>query len=274
MGRSLGYFDSEELDRPELNKCPECECYFASEECPLCGKLCPEAFRAGNRAPVKKKKHKNSTGRVQFIPWYYTWWFILIMVFVMPVVGIILFFTSPYSKAWKIVGVIAGLLYFVFVYMGVGWMLIDMMLSEDLVNDDISREAYMENCEPSDVKTFYYQSGREDAYVEMTVRVKSVLLDLWDEDDAAVYYVCVDPANEDVSIFVRHCLVEEGDLFWKGDLLHVYGEGAGMATIFLGEYDESMTKPCLHMAYAEAVESDETAETDETFDAAETAAAE
>ena len=68
MGRSLGYFDSEELDRPELNKCPDCECYFASEECPLCGKVCPEAFRAGNRAPVKKKKHKNSSGRVQFIP--------------------------------------------------------------------------------------------------------------------------------------------------------------------------------------------------------------
>ena len=31
MGRNLGYFDSDELDRPELNKCPECECYFATE---------------------------------------------------------------------------------------------------------------------------------------------------------------------------------------------------------------------------------------------------
>ena len=58
MGRSLGYFDSDELDRPELNKCPDCECYFASEECPLCGKICPENFRAGNRAPVKKPKKK------------------------------------------------------------------------------------------------------------------------------------------------------------------------------------------------------------------------
>ncbi|MBQ7315513.1 MAG: hypothetical protein IJW90_00230 [Clostridia bacterium] len=267
MGRSLGYFDSEELDRPELNKCPECECYFASEECPLCGKVCPEAFRAGNRAPVKKKKHKNSSGRVQFIPWYYSWWFILVMMFVMPVVGVILFFTSPYSKGWKIAGVIGGLVYFVFIYLGVGWMLFDMIFSEDLVNADISHEAYVEKCEPSDVKSFYYQSGSEDDYVEMTVLVKSVLLDSWDEDGAAVYYVCVDPANEDISIFVRHCLVEEGDLFWEGDLLRVYGEGAGMATIFLGEHDESMTKPCLHMAYAEAAHATETTETIQTEEA-------
>ena len=34
MGRSLGYHDSDELDRPELNKCPDCECYFASEDLP------------------------------------------------------------------------------------------------------------------------------------------------------------------------------------------------------------------------------------------------
>ena len=39
MGRMLGSFDPEdELDRPDLNKCPDCGCYFASDECPLCGK--------------------------------------------------------------------------------------------------------------------------------------------------------------------------------------------------------------------------------------------
>ena len=61
MGRMLGYHDSDELDRPELNKCPDCECYFATDECPLCGKICPEEMRAGNRAPVKHKKRKNSS---------------------------------------------------------------------------------------------------------------------------------------------------------------------------------------------------------------------
>ena len=90
MGRSLGYYDSDELDRPELNKCPDCECFFASDECPLCGKICPEEMRAGNRAKVKPpKKRKNSSGRVQFIPWYHSWWFILLMMYFMPIAGII-----------------------------------------------------------------------------------------------------------------------------------------------------------------------------------------
>ena len=105
MGRDLGYFDSDELDRPELNKCPDCECYFATEACPLCGKICPEEMRAGNRARVKPptKRRGNSTGRVQFIEWYHSWWFILLMLYIFPVAGIILFFTSPHSKKSKII---------------------------------------------------------------------------------------------------------------------------------------------------------------------------
>ena len=103
MGRSLGYHDSDELDRPELNKCPDCECFFASDECPLCGKICPEEMRAGNRAKVKPpKKRKNSSGRVQFISWYHSWWFILVMMLVMPIAGIILLLTSPHRTLWKV----------------------------------------------------------------------------------------------------------------------------------------------------------------------------
>ena len=57
MGRMLGSFaDDTELDRPDLNKCPDCKCYFAGDTCPLCGKVCPEEMRAGNRKPVKVKK--------------------------------------------------------------------------------------------------------------------------------------------------------------------------------------------------------------------------
>ena len=61
MGRMLGSFaDDEELDRPDLNKCPDCDCFFASDACPLCKKICPEEMRAGNRKPVKHKKRKNT----------------------------------------------------------------------------------------------------------------------------------------------------------------------------------------------------------------------
>jgi len=57
MGRLLGSHDGgDSLDRPDLNRCPDCGCYFESEECPLCGKICPEDMRAGNRKEVKQKK--------------------------------------------------------------------------------------------------------------------------------------------------------------------------------------------------------------------------
>ena len=59
MGRNLGAFDNdEELDRPDLNKCPDCGCFFESLTCPICKKVCPEEMRAGNRPTVKKTRKK------------------------------------------------------------------------------------------------------------------------------------------------------------------------------------------------------------------------
>ena len=105
MGRMLGAFDNpEELDRPDLNKCPDCECFFSGDNCPLCGKACPEEMRAGNRKPPKKKRRRqaSSNGRETFVEWYQSWWIIIIMLVVMPVAGIILLFTSPHRTLWKV----------------------------------------------------------------------------------------------------------------------------------------------------------------------------
>lgn len=109
MGKLLGAHDSEELDRPDLNKCPDCQCFFAGDNCPLCGKPCPEEMKAGNRAKVKPTKRKRSpnAGRVTFIPWYHSWFFIILMMFVMPIVGIILLCTSPYRLKTKIIVVVS-----------------------------------------------------------------------------------------------------------------------------------------------------------------------
>ncbi len=109
MGRMLGAFDNpEELDRPDLNKCPDCECFFAGDNCPLCGKECPEEMRAGNRRPPKKvKKRRGSDGRVTFMEWYHSWWCILIATVFMAPVGIILMLTSPRRTLWKVLFVIA-----------------------------------------------------------------------------------------------------------------------------------------------------------------------
>ena len=118
MGRMLGAFDTpEELDRPDLNKCPDCECYFEGDNCPLCGKECPEEMRAGNRKPPKKEKRRRSAGngRVTFIEWYHTWWCILIATVFMTPVGLVLMLTSPRRTLWKVLFVI-GVIFVVLVY--------------------------------------------------------------------------------------------------------------------------------------------------------------
>lgn len=105
MGKLLGAHDSDELDRPDLNKCPDCLCFFAGDNCPLCGKQCPEEMRAGHRAKVKPRKRNPNSGRVTFIRWYHSWLFIILMLCVMPVVGVILLCTAPYKTVWKIVAI-------------------------------------------------------------------------------------------------------------------------------------------------------------------------
>ena len=254
MGRSLGYFDSDELDRPELNKCPDCECYFASEECPLCGKVCPEEMKAGNRAPIKPpKRKKNTSGRVQFIPWYHTWWFILIMMFVMPIVGVILFFSSPYSKKVKIIGAVLGILYFLLIYMGLGFWLFNMLFSDrDLVNNDISREAYAEKCDDMTVMEFFRagDSAKGD-YITMELTVKERITEYqYHNGETLVYYLCYDPASPNTLILLRDCLLTDQQNFLTGEIIRVWGEGAEET---LAGYTSDTSYPCLYMAYAEII---------------------
>ena len=254
MGRNLGYFDSEELDRPELNKCPDCECYFASEECPLCGKICPEEMRAGNRAPVKKpKKKKNSSGRVQFIAWYHSWWFILIMMYLMPIAGIVLFVTSPHSKKSKIIAasiVVAAYLLILAVGSGILMKLFD----QPLVNDKISREEYVQLCEPMDVESFYRISGDMGRYVsmELTVVERCVEQSIDVYDIGATYYRCRNLNGGELIIYVQDCNLGKPLQFLPGDMIRVYGESAGTASYVQGSaYTEAL--PCLYMAYCELI---------------------
>ena len=254
MGRSLGYFDSDELDRPELNKCPDCECYFASEECPLCGKICPEAFRAGNRAPVKKpKKRKNSSGRVQFIAWYHSWWFILLVFMFSRIAGLVLFFTSPHSKKAKIIAVsavVGG-----YVLLGVlGSGLLMHLLDQPLVNDDISRAEYVERCTPMSVEDFYRNANDLEQYVslELTVVERCVEHSIDVYDTGSTYYRCKDLNGGEMIIYVLDCNLDKPLQFLPGDMIRVYGESGGMASFLQGDtYTEE--RPCLYMAYCELI---------------------
>lgn len=256
MGRMLGAFDpDDELDRPDLNKCPDCGCYFASDECPLCGKTCPPEMRAGARVEQKKKKKKRhrpsgSTGRVTFIPWYHSWWFILIMTLWMPLVGIILFFTSPYPKKWKIILSVVAAAYMLLVYTGLGSLLIRQIFEEDPVNSKLSREAYMETCREVDAEAFYRSAGSEEGYYTMTLTVTRRVRQEYND---RAYYLCTgtDGDGRTVTIIIRDCLLADHVNFLPGDCITVWGEAAGEETVYNEDTYDSCTAPCLNMAYAE-----------------------
>ena len=177
MGRMLGVFaDDEDLDRPDLNKCPDCGCFFAQEACPLCGKICPEEMRAGNRPAVKhKKKRSSNSDRVTFISWYHSWWFIVLAMLFMPLIGIVLLITSPHKQSHKILFVVIALLYTVLVSWGVGGMLIGMVRGQldQPVDTALTQDEYIAACEPVDAQDFYRTAdsriGQKTAVV-LTVR--------------------------------------------------------------------------------------------------------
>lgn len=254
MGRSLGYHDSDELDRPELNKCPDCECFFASDACPLCGKICPEEMRAGNRAKVKpSKKRKNSSGRVQFIEWYHSWWFILLMMYFMPIVGIILFFTSPHSRKSKIIAVsVVVAVYVLIVVLAWGW--IQSLTNKSPVNDDISREEYVALCEDMDVDDFYRMADDYGRYVTMDLIVIEQCveqsIDVYEAD--VTYYRCRDLNGGELMVCVLDYNLGTPLRFLPGDMIRVYGESASRES-FVGNPADSTEYPCLYMAYCELI---------------------
>lgn len=245
MGRMLGSFaDDNELDRPDLNKCPDCKCYFAGDNCPLCGKVCPEEMRAGNRKAVKVKKHpnRNQSGRVTFVPWYHTWWFILLMLWSFPIVGIILLATSPYKKwliAVVIVGIVLTVLGGVLIFFGDYW------FSDEPVDTSLSQEQYIATCQPVTPQAYYRAPDQYiDEYVTMTLIVTDKFM-----DGANTYYVCQDSANEKYEIYLCEYIIAGDENFAIGETITVYGEGAGLCTLYDENFDE-FTVPCINVAYA------------------------
>ena len=253
MGRQLGTFlDDDELDRPDLNKCPDCRCFFAERYCPLCGKECPEEFRAGNRKPVRHKRRRNSggNGRVTFIEWYHSWWFIILMLFMMPIVGIILLFTSPHSKRAKITVIAIGLAYTILSSFGFWISGITSILNKP-VNTRMSREEYIAACEQVDVEEFYRSPDRYlSEYTTMTVTVVGKVIDseaYYGNGKYPTYYVCRN-AEGTCEILIRACLQDGNYNLIMGDTVTVYGESEGYVSIY-GTDGKLYGAPCLNVAY-------------------------
>ena len=255
MGRMLGsYADDQELDRPDLNKCPDCNCFFAGEACPLCGKICPENMRAGNRARVKppKRRKRTDSGRVTFIDGYHSWWFIAIMMLIFPIVGIILLLTSPHKTSRKILFVAIAAVYMVFSTIGIGSIISRVTDMWDRpVDESLSREEYIARCETVTPEEICRAAdGYEDEFVAVTLKIvkKVTYQDAFYNDKDYVCYLCEDANGSEYKLILRDCLIEDPQRFIVGDVITVYGEGAGECTAYDSEYYE-WSAPCLNMAY-------------------------
>ena len=257
MGRELGSFaDDRELDRPDLNKCPDCDCFFATDNCPLCGKECPPHMRAGNRIPQKPRKSpRRGNGRVSFVAWYHSLWFIALMMLIFPLVGIILILTSPYKTRTKVIANVIAAIYMVISYFGIGSIISNVSdLIEKPVTTSLSKEDYIARCEDVTPEQFYRAGDTyKGQFVSMTLRVvgKATITNtsafFYNEVDDPCY-VCEAEDGSEYKIVLRDCFLEDQQRLIPGDVVTVYGEGAGEREAYDEDYDYAIL-PCLNVAY-------------------------
>lgn len=262
MGRLLGsHADEQELDRPDLNKCPDCGCYFPQENCPLCGKPCPENMRAGNRAPVKHvKNRRRGRERVVFVEWYHSWWFIILtMLLGLPIIGIILLITSPHSTRSKVVFVSVGVLLSIIFTFGLSGIIGRITsIFEKPVDTSMTRAEYVSACKILDPESYYRAAGDyEDEFISVKLKVVARITDSdaeYNGDKHPTYYICTSVDGGEYEILVRSCLVDSSMNFIPGDVIKVYGEGAGEVSVTDNAEYETHTAPCINMAYFGMIE--------------------
>lgn len=263
MGRMLGSHDGEELDRPDLNKCPECDCFFADDVCPICGKVCPEEMRAGNRAPVKKKKRrKHEDTRVQFIPWYYTWWFILIMTCLFPIGGIVLLMMSPHRRWVKTLFVTLMVIYVILSTVGIPLIFGGIALFQGLfpspepVDRTMSQAEYIAACEEVSAEDYYRGTNAYlEKFVTLDLTVTERIVDsegYYGNEKYTTYYLCTDESGT-FTFLIRDCVAGEGHKnFVRGDMITVFGEGAGEVSL-VDMNGHPHSAPCVYAAFLSLV---------------------
>ncbi len=255
MGADLGFFaEDRERDFPELNKCPDCETFFADECCPLCGKVCPEEFRAGNRKQIKQRKHyrPSGNGRVQFVPWYHTVWFIVLMLIVQPIVGIILTWSGVWKTHWKVIATILVLLpYLLMAVFGIYSAITDQLHTREVpINLELTDEDYRASCAKPDTEALYRNSDQsvgKYVCIELSVVEFSSTYYYTPEVvymEANVYLCHINQGERTLEFFVVDYRQENQSRLAIGDKITVWGEVAGEI-----EAADSVSRPAIYARF-------------------------
>ena len=259
MGAPIGFFsDDAPNDYPELNKCPDCETYFQALYCPLCGKECPEEMRAGNRKPVKQKKSRGPRGggRTRFVPWYFQTWFIVVMLFVMPIVGLILLWQSDHGRGAKI-----GLSLLVVAPTLLSW------LAAMLLNllpfggngpevPEYERDSYVAACETVDVEALWRNpDSYEGKNVELSLTVLDKHINAYAQTgDYETFYECVATVDgKELRFLIADVRLDESTNLATGDRIRLWGAVLGNTEIF-SDLDGKIVYPAAVMYFSELVE--------------------
>ena len=92
--------------------------------------------------------------------------------------------------------------------------------------------------------------GYEDKYVCVTLKIMESVTyvdDYYNEKDY-LCYLCQAEDGSEYRVILRDCLIQDAQRFVKGDVITVYGEGAGDCNCYDFE-GNFYTAPCLNMAY-------------------------
>lgn len=250
----------DERDFPELNKCPDCETFFADLTCPICGKICPEEMRAGNRKRVKVKKNprheSHETGRVRFVPWYFTTWFIILMLFIQPLVGLILTWAGYWKKKWKILATVLLVLPYVLTILFGGVMgILATVLSNSPppVDVDMPQAEYVALCQELPAETVYREANaRLGEHVKLTMKVEGIWEDALDYGSKyPLFFECSVEADGKTWVFLVHDY-RQGDAvnLAVGDEITVWGQIGGNESITNSTVG-TLSKPCINALYIE-----------------------
>ena len=254
MRKTLGAFDNDDLDRNDLNKCPDCSCFFPQDNCPVCGKPCPPEMRAGNRKAQKKKKQRHPTAtRMGYMEWYYKWWAIALAMLFFPIIGIILLLTSPHKTSHKVIFAVVAIIYGIISTIGIGN--IFTMLTNKYsppIDTSLSQEEYIEKCKEMSGEDFYRSSNE---IIDEFVTLKLIVVERFTDPQAYhtgerydTYYVCRPQDVDGAEILIRDCRQDSNRNYIKGDLLKVYGECQGDVTVYDMEY-KTRQAPCINAAF-------------------------